>query len=289
MEVQVNNKTFVVEEHDIKNDIERCFNIFFNGEHVSTYTTFRSTEDKIVIRLEKYLSTFNSKEELLALLAVEEVLPKHLIKSAKHSIAGGKSTELLEVFMINYPLYRERIISLLSRVALIIKKPYDEVLKLTDYNYKDTRWYRLNDAFAELRVIVVLDKNGFTNIRLLKATTSNKQVDILANYQDKLFAIDVAHTRTGYYDKSRFQSIYNIVNHLNYIYIKKKEQLHQSLEEYSADEIIIAVAIDELNYITALNDFNELSIIARQVYTQTDFYKECGLVLLLNGDGYIFA
>jgi hypothetical protein len=288
MKVIVNNKTFVVEEHVLNKDVERCFNIFYNGEHISTYTTFKSTEEKIINRLEKYLSTFNSKEDLLMLLDAEENLPKHLKKSIKYCISEGKLTELLEVFMIDYTFYCDRIISLLSKVSLIINRPYDEVLKLTDYKHKDTQWYRLNDAFAELRVILILDQNGFTNIQLLKAANNNKQVDILANYQDKLLTIDVAHSKSGYYDENRFESIYKIVNHLNNIYIKKKEQLQQSLAEYIADEIVIAVVIDEINNITALNDSEELRIIARQIYIESDLYNECGLVLLLNGDGYIF-
>lgn len=265
------------------------FNIIYKGEHVSKYYTFNSTEDKIVARLETYLSTFITKEELLTILEVDEGLPKQLIKSIKYCVSEGISTELLETFMVNYQKHRESVILLISQVALIIKKPYDEILKLADYIYKDTRWNRISDAFAELRAIVVLDQNGFSNIQLLKAIKGSKQVDILAYYQHKKYVIDVAHSSSEYYDENRFETKYNIVNHLNKIYSKKEKQLQQSYSKHNADEIIIAVVIDELNYFTASKDSNELRLYARQIYTDTMFYKECGLLMLLNGDGYIFT
>lgn len=160
------------------------------------------------------------------------------------------------------------------------------MLDLRDYKYKDNRWYRLDDAFAELRIIILLDQYGFSNIQLLKANNNIKQVDIIAYYQDKLFTIDVAHSKTGYFDKKRFESIEKIVSYINNIYIKKKGQLKQSLAVYNADEIMIAVVIDEINRIIALN--YSLREIASRIYLKTNFNKECGLVLLFNDEGYVF-
>ena len=63
---------------------------------------------------------------------------------------------------------------LLTRTLTITELSPDDLLKRTDFDYRDTDPTRISSAFAEIRAINFLDEEGFVEIEPLQAKSKRK-------------------------------------------------------------------------------------------------------------------
>jgi len=73
----------------------------------------------------------------------------------------------------------------------------DSLLRDTDFDPNDLDPDRLDAAIAELRGINHLRKEGFKNIRLLRAQPGTRTADLVAERNDQKYALDIACSSAG--------------------------------------------------------------------------------------------
>lgn len=81
-----------------------------------------------------------------------------------------------------------------ARASEITGLPPRELLKRTDFNYRDTDPIRIDAAFAEIRTVNFLGSQGFVDIEPLQSTKGKKKADIVARRGNEKYAIEVANS-----------------------------------------------------------------------------------------------
>jgi hypothetical protein len=185
----------------------------------------------------KAISTLSDKAQF-------PYIPSTLSKYVETCISKGRSNRLVEAVIgkkINVFTNINRMFELACETTCLSS---DELLKKTDFHSSDIFSTRLDSAFAEIRTVNFLKKEGFRNIQLLDSR-SKKRADIIGMFCGKLFAIEVAN------------SIFSADGRVEPVQLKdwlvgrvisdrKSAQLEKTTQSENANETVLVGVIDTL-------------------------------------------
>ena len=124
-------------------------------------------------------------------------IPRALVKHVEFCFRKGHQNRLTQMLRDQSPEVAERVAKnidqMLSQAAKATHLTPDELLRRTDFVFRDPDPVRLDAAFAEIRAVIFLDNEGFADIQLLKAG-QQKRADIVAKRKGCKYAIEVAHS-----------------------------------------------------------------------------------------------
>lgn len=87
---------------------------------------------------------------------------------------------------------RSRILNLFEKVKNITNLSSEQILQGIDFDPNDKKREKLESLLSELRAVAFLHNEGFNNIILQPKRDKQKNFDISAVFNDKIFAIEVA-------------------------------------------------------------------------------------------------
>jgi hypothetical protein len=192
-----------------------------------------NTLDKLEVQ--QAISTFSDTTQF-------PFIPRTLLKYVETCISKGRSNRLTEAVIgkkINVFTSINRMFELACKATSLSS---EELLKKTDFRSTDISPTRLDSAFAEIRTVYFLEKEGFKNIQLL-SSGSKKRADIIGTLSGRIFAIEVAN------------SIFSADKRVEPVQLKdwllgrvisdrKLDQLEQTAEGESAEEAVLVGVVD---------------------------------------------
>lgn len=293
-DLKVNGVELQVEKYNSNQSLNVVYKIFMNDKYLITYYTLENKRMSSAERLERYLKNFISKEDLIDKVDLDNDLPELLKESIKYCILNESMNEVVVMLLLNYDEFKTRIYLMFLEASKILSQSIDDVLKNTDYNHEDQRANRLNDAFAEVRAVISLNKLGFTNIKLLSSRVGSKGVDIVTFKNNIKYVIDVKHFTDSfqeqYNERFSYGGEYSVEEKFKYnierIYKEKSDQLMQSHRDQKADKKVLFVVVDETNAFYALNKDDKLRKMFHEIISNLDFIEVCDVILLFNGTLY---
>ncbi|MDT8287752.1 MAG: hypothetical protein RQ748_11630 [Elusimicrobiales bacterium] len=163
---------------------------------------------------------------------------------------------------------------LLSSASAVLGQPEEEVLSNTDFDYENFDHDRLESALAELRVVNLLDLEGFSKIKVVPKR-KDKSADILASLSGEIFAFEVKCVNgdnnlfatdffTGADGKTSAAGKDAVVS-LKNGYLKKIRQARVSRKKEGAGQIGVFIVINPVGFVH-LTEVWELVELAGRVY-----------------------
>jgi len=167
-------------------------------------------------------------------------IPKDLVKHTRKCMKDGVANRLTRALPERPEATIKAIDTMFAKASQATGLSPDELLKATDFKYRDTHPTRITSAFAEIRSINFLQEEGFSTIRLLKAG-SKRSADIVAEKSGVTYAIEVANS---IYDAGKRFTTEQLKNWLlsRLLREKKMAQLRSTAAQFdSARRIFVAV------------------------------------------------
>ena len=189
-------------------------------------------------------------------------IPRSLSGYVDACISKGCNNRLTEAVTGNRLTVFENINRLFELACGITALNPDELLKRTDFEPSDMSPTRLDSAFAEIRTIIFLTKEGFTNIQPLSAG-NKKRADIIGTLNGKLFAIEVANSIFAANKRVEpFQLKDWLLGRVSSD--QKSEQLKQTSDAAGTEEQVVVGVVDTFVSITfnTHNDYCEAAELA---------------------------
>ena len=137
-----------------------------------------------------------SWDEILGILcnsARFPYIPEDLIKYIRKLLREGSQNRFIEALRDNTERPMDAVNSMFKTASEITGHRSDELLKRTDFNYRDMDPSRIESAFAEIRSINWLHTEGFVGIKPLSAR-SKRTADIIAKRRNNYYAIEVVNS-----------------------------------------------------------------------------------------------
>jgi hypothetical protein len=221
----------------------------------------------------------------------DDELPLELKKSIIYCVDKNQINEFVSGLLINYKMVKSRTLKMLCIASKTLKLDVDQLITRTDYTYKDQRYNRINNAFAEIRAVNALSNSGFLDISLVSANNKFKNVDIYASIKSFKYAIDVAHysnynnesSSKRFYTSKDFERYFG--NTLNYKY----SQLESSIVESNANRKMLFFVIDEITSFSALKSYDDQNRIFKCIFE--GLKKEFKLIdigILYNSETFLY-
>lgn len=190
-------------------------------------------------------------------------IPRSLSKYVEKCISKKQKNRLTEAVIGKRLKVFENINRMFELACKATTLNPDELLKGTDFQSCDMSPTRLDSAFAEIRTVIFLKEEGFTNIQLVPAG-NKKRADIVGTLNGKFFTIEVAN------------SIFAANNRVDPFQLKdwlvarvssdqKLDQLQQTARAANADEKVLVGVIDTFPSVV-FNTHNEYCEAARLVW-----------------------
>lgn len=120
-------------------------------------------------------------------------IPQVLMKYTDRCIKKGVTNRLTKALAKDPNATTQSIARMFEKACEATGLTPDVLLKATDFNYRDTDPNRLTAAFAEIRSINFLQQEGFSRIRLFKAS-AKKGSDIAAERCGLNYAVEVVNS-----------------------------------------------------------------------------------------------
>lgn len=198
-------------------------------------TRSNNTLDKLDVQ--KAISTFSDTARF-------PFIPSTLSKYVETCISKGRSNRLTEAVIgekINVFTSINRMFELACEATCLSS---EELLKKTDFHSSDISSTRLDSAFAEIRTVNFLRKEGFKNIQLL-CSGSKKRADIIGTLHGRLFAIEVANSIFSADKRVEPAQLKDwLVGRV--ISDQKSDQLEQTTQGENAEETVLVGVVDTL-------------------------------------------
>ncbi len=129
-------------------------------------------------------------------------IPDNLVKYAKLCFQKEIHNRLTRALLEDAEEVTNAVALMFKRAAEITGLPPDDLLKRTDFDYRDRASTRIDSAFAEIRTINFLGQEGFVDVEPLQAKGKKRKADIIAKKGHEKYAIEVANSI--YEAKGRF-------------------------------------------------------------------------------------
>jgi hypothetical protein len=169
-------------------------------------------------------------------------IPDNLVKYAKRCFEKENHNRLTRALLGDAEEVTNGVALMFKRAAEITGLPPGDLLKRTDFDYRDTASTRIESAFAEIRAINFLCQEGFVDIEPLQAKRKRK-ADIIAKKGQEKYAIEVANSI--YEAKGRF-TIIELKDWLlkRYYDDHKNEQLKITALEFECQRRVFVAVVD---------------------------------------------
>jgi hypothetical protein len=169
-------------------------------------------------------------------------IPFNLVKHAKLCFQKENHNRLTRSLLEDAEEVTNRVALMFKQATEITGLPPDDLLKRTDFDYRDTASTRIVSAFAEIRAINFLGQEGFVDVEPLQAKGTRK-ADIIAKKGLEKYAIEVANSI--YEAKGRF-TITELKDWLlkRYYDDRKNEQLKITALEFECQRRVFVAMID---------------------------------------------
>lgn len=164
--------------------------------------------------------------------------------------------------------------NLMASASAALGLPEEKVLSNTDFDYKNLDHDRLESALAELRVVNLLDLEGFSEIKVVPKR-KDKSADILASLSGEIFAFEVKCVNgdnnllaTNFFtdlDGKTRTAGKDAVVFLKNVYLKKIRQARVSRKKEGAGRIGVFIVVNPAGFVQ-LTEEGELRELAGRVY-----------------------
>lgn len=290
MIVNVNNLPIRIKYKESNNNGIYVVLMYYNEFFLGRYNNPLLNSDNINEKLSNYLKNIMSPEDVVEKAKKSAVLPNTLIKSLEYAVTKEKSNRMLTQLMINFDVTQDGTILMLEKAATTLDVTYEDLIRATDYFYKDQKPNRIGNAFAEIRVVNVLSDNNYVDIELSSSKNGMKNADIYAYYMNEKFAIDVAHSHNYYLEDEirKFNEQQDYIDFIENIYKSKYEQLNSSALRCDCNCKMLAIVIDEINALFALNYEDNIEEYFLNVFNKLSFKDDCGITLVFNSHSFVF-
>ena len=128
-------------------------------------------------------------------------IPRNLIQHARELHRQNVQSRFLDALFEDPQATTGAIDRMFEEASQITGRTPDEVLAGTDFSWQETHPVRVDAAFAEVRTINILNKQGFSDIKQITGT-SVPSADLIASRQGQRYALEVADS--VYYASGRF-------------------------------------------------------------------------------------
>jgi hypothetical protein len=120
-------------------------------------------------------------------------IPEQLIQHVQYCFNTGNGNRLTESLLANAEPVTKAINQMFSLASKATGLTPCDLLRRTDFNYREKNPTRHESAFAEIRAINFLHDEGFDHIEPL-ASKQNKRADIIAKKGNDKYAIEVVNS-----------------------------------------------------------------------------------------------
>jgi hypothetical protein len=187
------------------------------------------------------------------------ILPDQLRRYAIRCVRRGNSSLFLEKLVEN----PERVLGTFARIFTeaceVVGTDSATLLRDTDFNSRDLDEDRLDAMLGELWTILFLRDEGFTNIRLLRRQ-GQPRADLVAEYQDERFAVEVACS-----SRRRYRYINHLTEYIVDRFQEKRDQLLNTARDEQCDiQMLVVVGLSEGWQLMTRYDYLEALTAAHQ-------------------------
>jgi len=266
--------------------------VYYGETFLSRYFIARSETKELKEKLKNRFKNFISMESLLMRIKNDVDIPIKLKKSVIYCIEKRMINELVSGLLIDYNHCKMQVLNQMNQACEILGLNLDQLIDATDYNHRDQRRNRINNALAEVRAVIALNQSGFTEIALSAAKSNHQKADIIATRDSIKYAIDVKH-HSNYNNEDADKRFLNPEEFERYFRSKiseKSTQLESSLKLECTDDAMVFFVIDEITGLYALDSYEEQYKVFKEIYENLKSkYSILNLGLCFNGEVFIFT
>jgi len=141
--------------------------------------------------------------KILADHSIYPNIPYDLVKHLKLTIREGRPNRFTNEYLSMPHRVAEGLDKMFAKASKITRLESADLLRSTDFKWRDLDPTRIESALAEIRAIFFLDEQGFSDINPLRSR-GRKEADLIAARHKTKYAIEVADSY--YYAAKRFSS-----------------------------------------------------------------------------------
>ncbi len=167
-------------------------------------------------------------------------LVKHVSRLAKARVECRILSQLLE----NPDRTSEAIDRMFATAMAATGLSAAELLRATDFHWREKDAARIEAAFAEIRAVIFLREQGFQDIALLPSK-GHRRADIRAKRGDQLYVVEVAESAFLATNRAQVSEISQWI--LAQLQDRKIAQLRETATEMGADQRAFIAIIDTEN------------------------------------------